>query len=333
MQLSLADLVAYEVPLTPREAASLTLAVAEHWDCWSAHHERVRSLPSKNAILLHQSGTVSFVPHAPAGDEDYGAALSSLLSALLGLDEDADDEKPFVYPAALRRAVAHAGGLAGADALRTALMRFASADPVVLRSVFWRAVRVIQAGPAESMPMSFEERRNARPRTERRRRGMAVSDLRREIRLLEQEIYESRPHAADVPAAARIARPKLAIGIAAVCSLVVVTISLARTVFAPDARQDSATAEQLDTPLPARAMTTPTVSTPTVAPAVLQVSTPAASTSTPAHRPLHSPRLAAKSRVPARRITTAPVPPPARRPPTAPFAGGTRGVAWSTRSP
>lgn len=321
MQLSLADLIAYQVPLTPREAASLTLAVAEQWECWCAHHHHAGSLPSPNAIVLHQSGTVSFVASAPADPGDRDAALSSLLSGLLGLEEDrACEQKPFAYPAALRHAVAHTEGARGSEAFRTALMRFAAADPVILRSVFWRAVRIIQGATTPRPPVSFDARRRARGRTERRKRGIAVSDLRREIRLLEQQIYESRAHRTRMTTA-RIARPKLALGVATACSLVVVTISLARTAFTPEHSQSNVSAERVDTALPAPA-----------AAVVPPRATRVAAVASPRRGPVRATRVAARSRLASRPLVSGQA--PIRRPPaTTGFAGGTRGVVWAMHAP
>ena len=319
MQLSLADVITYQVPLTPREAAAITLAVAEQWNWWCATHQVSGSLPEPSAILLHQSGTVSFVSNDSTDAGDCGAALSALLSGLLGLDEDAAHEpKPFAYPAALRHAVGHAEGAADADAFRAALMRFAAADPVVLRSVFWRAVRIIGSSTTPTLPVSFEARRRARPRTERRKRGLAASDLRREIRLLEQDIYNTRVQRP--PTTTRMARPRLALGVAAVCSLVVVTVALARTVFAP-AHQNDVNAEHVDTVLPSQA-----------AAVVSPAKTPAVAVSSPARRPVRTTRVVVTSRPTGHH--RGPVRAPAgRSPSTTVFAGGTRGVAWMLHAP
>src|SRR4026208_1300267 len=82
--LTIADVVLRRVPLTAREAVTLTLAVAREWDRQRAIHGPV-SLPGIDLICLHDTGAVSF-PVTP-GSTGATSSLASLLSRLLGTGE------------------------------------------------------------------------------------------------------------------------------------------------------------------------------------------------------------------------------------------------------
>src|SRR3954468_6471566 len=114
-EVTFAHLMIHQVRLSPREAASLTLATAREADRWRAIHGVV-GVPDPGKIVLRHDGTVAFTTAPRDHAVDESAALSSLMWRLLGVAEE-------------RRTALHAWDAAtvAADGFRMVLERFA--DP------------------------------------------------------------------------------------------------------------------------------------------------------------------------------------------------------------
>ena len=191
---TLADVIIRRVPLSPREAATLTLAVGEEWDRQRALRGPV-ALPQIGAIQLHDSGDVSFlVTSRPFTGENSGAAsLSSLLSRLLGLDE-AEPPRQDVPGGLLITIAGRLGSMdlpaATDDGFRTALGRFADDDySKIVAQVFSRTASARHPAADRS---SRERRAAVIPSPDRRRQPQIVTDLRLAIRELEHELFQAR---------------------------------------------------------------------------------------------------------------------------------------------
>jgi hypothetical protein len=193
--LTFADLIARRVPLSASEAAALTLAVARLMDERRASVQRVR-LPDDEWILLSSGGEVSMVAVHGSLECDETAALSALLRRLLRLDERLPAERHQIVPGGLLIVLARNLGYihlpaTSPAAFRAALERFATADPAVLSTVFWRAASCARDGrtgrPAAGRPSD-----DGTLRADRRQRGASAADLRRALRDLERELFELR---------------------------------------------------------------------------------------------------------------------------------------------
>jgi len=185
---TIADVILRSVPLTAREAVTLTLAVAREWDRQRAIHGPV-SLPEDNSIQLHKSGDVSFAV-AP-GSSSASNTLGALLGRLLGTDEIESSR----HGAALG-VVVKAPGAAGAsevptvpdDSFRSVLAQFAEADCTgVVATVVERATKI----PAEQIA-KVPPRARAYAGPERRRQPRIVAELRLDIREMERELFALR---------------------------------------------------------------------------------------------------------------------------------------------
>ena len=84
--LSFAELIEQAVPLTTAEAVELTLAVAYVLDAQRVDNPSPR-VPGEEAILLGNTGEVTFTTVSASADGDDTAALATLLRQLLQLHE------------------------------------------------------------------------------------------------------------------------------------------------------------------------------------------------------------------------------------------------------
>ena len=193
-RVNLADLLLRRVSLDPREAATLTLAVAREWDRQRSLHGPI-ALPDLAGIELTDSGTVVFLVIPRHNAVEDVRALAELLGQLLGVD---DDRPRHVIPGGLL--ITMSGQLGHLElpsstlsGFQAALGRFADNDPDALRTVYWRAAS--RRRPKPSVAATVRGRRR-----ERRRLGTHVSELRRSIRTLERQVFEAasapapRPH-------------------------------------------------------------------------------------------------------------------------------------------
>jgi hypothetical protein len=203
MKIPLAEVISHRQLVSPREAATLTLAVGREWDRRRARHGDGR-LPDASQIELSDTGEISFADNVGDGSMSADATLSGLLGQLLGVDEQ---EAPgHQVPGGLLITIAGRLGpmelpSSREDGFRSALLRFADDDPGVLARVFDR----IQTAHADRGPETLQFR-NAKVRRgpERRRQPPAVAALRRAVRELERQNFEARvanARARTVPAA------------------------------------------------------------------------------------------------------------------------------------
>ena len=164
--MNLADVLTHH-HITPREAATLTLAVAHEWDRQRALHGPL-ALPDVAGIDLTERGDVVFLVQARAGAGDDESCLSDFLGALLRLDGDPRRELPVV----------------ASEGFRATLARFADDDAETLRTLYWRCVR----RPSQRYP----RRKAAVPKVTRRERRASpeqIAELRRSVRALEQRVF------------------------------------------------------------------------------------------------------------------------------------------------
>jgi len=184
---TIADVILRRVPLTAREAVTLTLAVAREWDRHRGGHGAV-SLPEDDAIQLHEGGDVSFL--VTPGSSSATNTLGSLLGRLLGTDET----ESLRHGAALGVMV-KAPGAAGAtevptvpdDSFRSVLARFGETD---CAAVVAAIVKRVANAPAE--PTVDVARARGYQGPERRRQPRIVAELRLDIRDLERELFALR---------------------------------------------------------------------------------------------------------------------------------------------
>jgi len=184
MHVTFSDVLLQRGAITPREAATLTLAVGRAWDRQKSMRGDV-GLPDASAIALHDNGQISFL--LTPGNGEGIASLSALLALLLGVDET--DAPPQPVPGGLLITIA--GRLGQMDlpsrkeeGFRASLVRFADENPDVLANVFWRV-----AGSSTSSASACESRRMAdwissryaarRPADSRRRPARTRSNRRR----------------------------------------------------------------------------------------------------------------------------------------------------------
>jgi hypothetical protein len=329
-QLSLADLVVQQEPLAPREAVTLTLAVAREWDRQRALRGPV-ALPEIGAIALRSGGEISFLVMPPASGTSDAAALAALLGKLLGIDGADTVRRPI--PGGLLIIMAGRLGQTELPSATTkgfcaALARFADDDPALLSGIFWRAA-------TRSRFAATRRRGDGRDHfvPERRCQPPAISVLRREIRALEQRVFESQHQL--TPTTERRARttyrrPKVMASVAAACTVLILALGLmmievrppvaVRTLAEPPAvgNRLASAADSEITGRVGRVLSDPPLITPP--------------RSTPADAESRTRVIRSKPRTAARQrsgppSTQAPHAPRKSRP-AALFPGGTRTIAW-----
>jgi hypothetical protein len=272
---------------------------------------------------LTDSGAVAFLVNPPAeGDSHDAAALSQLLTQLLGIDEDGPRQP---LPGGLLITISGRLGSVDlpsstAEGFRLALARFADDSPHALRTLYWRTVT------SRSKKGRRVRKAPAAPRQHERRASSAqVNELRRSIRKLEQRVFEWS--AVPMPATDHGGRNRMRTRAAVAAAMVLFVASVLTLTGAwflqPDGMPDNTAAA----PVQAQAEAVPT-----------PVDRPAAVTATPVTA------IATASGKPAERPRRAVAPPRSRRiadvkrvrdgdeqsahKRTATFAGGTRGIAW-----
>jgi hypothetical protein len=305
------------VPLAPREAVTLTLAIAREWDRQRALHGPV-ALPELGGIELTDRGDVVFLIVPPRMDSEDARELSALLGRLLGINEGMPRQR---IPGGLLITMSgRLGSLplpsATADGFRAALSRFADENPETLRAVYWRSA----TRRYRELPGSPQAAVQPRQRDRRRRTNQQVAELRRSIRALEQQLFESRGPRPWYRLTERTSTHARRTAVAAVFALcvgggVVGSLMWPISPATPQPLPDTALTPP---PLPAR----PAV-------AVLDANTPAppvviASTTRVRTAPARVRTIATRQPPPPQ--SEAPAEEPQR--PNVRFAGGTRGIAW-----
>jgi hypothetical protein len=315
-RVNLADLASGRVPLAPRDAATLTLAVAREWDRQRELHGPT-NLPHLAAIELNAAGTVAFLVVPPADRYRSDAAvLTQLLAQLLRIN----DRLRQPLPAELLIIVSGGPGpldlpSATDDAFRSALAQFADDTPHALSSIYWRTVTAgLRASTQRQTPQV-----QTRPAPSRDRRATAaqVNELRRSIRKLEQHVFEW----SQVPVPPSSPRPvtwatkrstiAAAIGLLVSCSLTVLGI-----LYVQGNPASAETVQSRTAPAPEPAVTAPAVATPARTVDIVGAGSAARRVSV-SQRPQR-----------ARPRTVANVPDQTSRKRATAFAGGTRGIAW-----
>jgi Tol biopolymer transport system component len=217
LRISISDLITPGVPVSPAEGVALTLAVADALtDCG------VRMMPSDEQILLSSNGHVVIETVSASTDvssigaeKPYGAAdLASMLHRLLQLEDDPSNERRRRVPGALLVWLARALGRIDLEPLElndflAGLARFGTPEATTIAAIFWRGARhrMPAATPRPHPDGSIPGRADF---TDRRRHTPAASELRRYLRDMERELYETRTVAASVHAAAPRQREPLA---------------------------------------------------------------------------------------------------------------------------
>ena len=246
-------------------------------------------LPGADRVLLHHDGRVTVEAPAPPGDDRQRMlAVAVLLRDLLSLDTRAAPERAAV-PGPLLLLLARAFGTIDLPALSfeafcQALSKFGSPASAASRQRLWEpptaaAIRRLPVAASPATPASVPERR---------RQDARAAALRRELRLLDRELFEAharRSRARGVPLALAVAIWVLAIPAGAAVMWGAVDL-LDGTAYPVQAREMDA---PLARPTAPSAPTTPTATAAT--PLTRQPAPPAARALTPssarpaAHRP------------------------------------------------
>ena len=319
MRIALADVITYRHLLSPREAATLTLAIGREWDRERARHGD-RGLPDTTHIELNDTGDISFTQLAPDSPVHGTLTLSAILGHLLGLDEQ--DAPPQHVPGGLLITIAGRLGpmelpSAREDGFRSALLRFADDDPAVLVRVFDRIVMAREATGAEAA-----QSRSAKVRRgpERRRQPPAIAALRRSVRELERQTFEARNGRTRVgrrgPAAIPVRRRAFIAVAASTGALLLAVVGFllgSVSMRTPTSTQQFTQIPDAPPPVIQPVVTTPQPVTP-VRKSVVGAKRTASARVVPARAPQQVRNQGRKK--------------PAT-PPHVTFAGGSRGIAWS----
>jgi hypothetical protein len=189
--------------LAPTEAATLAVAISREW-----HRQRGidggARFPDVGRILLHPDGTITFLTVSTSQpDGDLWALLSHLLDVA-------------------RSSGSRVDGSAVRD-LAITMARFTGDEQTLLPFVFWRTAAALRSSARNGRQAShpLDGRRRRRGRSERRHRGLPATELRREIRLLEQQLFEARKRRATRPPALRAIATRLGLCAAASCAVFV----------------------------------------------------------------------------------------------------------------
>jgi hypothetical protein len=296
-RVNLADVLTHH-HITPREAATLTLAVAHEWDRQRALYGPL-ALPEVGGIDLTERGEVVFLVQAPAGDGDDESCLSEFLAALLRLDGG---------PRPQLRGPLNEG-------FRATLARFAADDAETLRTLYWRCVT--------RREHRYPRRKAAVPKVTRRERRASpeqIAELRRSVRALEQRVFRYEYRRTQLRTA--LLRPDDITPIRwAVAAAVLLLILAGAFTIHSDATGPGEVAAADATPA---ILAEASAEQPPAVPEKVSVVDVAPSTTL---RPAAAPRTRrAKQHAPKPAKRAVPSPSP-----IAAIAGGTRGIAWLQR--
>lgn len=211
LRISISDLVAIGVLVSPAEGVALTLAIAD-----ALADSGGRVVPPDEHILLSSNGQVALENVSPSTDSDatenppapITVALASLLHRVLQLDEYAAGDRRRRVPGGLIVLVARALGRIDDAPLElndflAALARFGTPEATTIAGIFWRAAR--HRTPAGAQRPQADGATPARGEfVDRRRHTPAASELRRYLRDMERELYETRTVATPQPQAAAV---------------------------------------------------------------------------------------------------------------------------------
>jgi len=305
MKIALDIVIAHRHLLSPREAATLTLAVGREWDRKRARLGD-RPLPGASHIELNAAGDISFAEPSAVARADGDLTLSGLLGQLLGIDDQQAPRQPI--PGGMLITIAGRLGSmelpsSREEGFRNALLRFADDDPGVLARVY---TRVVRARDAVDVELAQAPNAKVRRGPERRHLPPVVAALRRAVRELERQTFEAK-----VGREARTRhRITKVLGAAAAALLLAATGFLVGSVSIP-------------TPTPEK----PVTKVRTEQPLVRSSADASIRPITPARKAKAAPPSAARPRLvrvqQRKRVGNQP---------HLTFAGGTRGITWSQTS-
>ena len=211
LRISIADLIATGVPVSPAEGVALTLAVAD-----ALADSAATRLPSDEHIVLSSNGQVLLedvslstdVEQAGESGSPLTADLAAMLRRVLQLEDPPSGDRRRQVPGALLVLLARSLGHIDLEPLElgeflAALSRFGTPEATTIAAIFWRAAR--HRMPAGARPVGLLPARAES--LERRRHTPAASELRRYLRDMERELYETRTFAMAAPPAPAPAPP------------------------------------------------------------------------------------------------------------------------------
>jgi hypothetical protein len=334
---TIADVILRRVPLTAREAVTLTLAVAREWDRHRDGHGPV-SLPEDDAIHLHEGGDVSFL--VTPGSSSATNTLGSLLGRLLGTDET----ESLRHGAALGVMV-KAPGTAGAaevptvpdDSFRSVLARFGENDCVAVVAAI---VKRVANPPAELAVDVARPRARGYQGPERRRQPRIVAELRLDIRDLERELFALRstpkppapvsvtpaPPVSLTPAPPVSGTSKRSVMASLMVAGAVVCVLALLTMFAEERNTIRPGAMSVDAAVSGAGATNGAPPSVSSAPADVELDSTAATEQRIAKPAVERTSASTRRSSTARRRVAPKTPAPSR--PHATFAGGSRSIVW-----
>ena len=194
LRITVADLIETGVAISHAEAAALTLAVLDLLTASGGSR-----IPPDEQIFLSSTGHLTFgsVTVSSDGveeDPNVAAQLSKFLRRLLQLDERTSGDRRRRVPGPLLVTLARSLQQIDLpplplDEFRASLERFGTPDNTMLAAIFWRAARVrTPSGAPRSQPLELP------PSGDRRRHTPSPEELRRYLREIERELYETRAH-------------------------------------------------------------------------------------------------------------------------------------------
>jgi hypothetical protein len=217
LRLSVADLISARVPVSHAEAAALTVALAD-----ALADRNLAQVPADHRLFLSSTGHVSLWSVTSSTEMDVNdtrprdatAQLAALMRRLLHLDQPSPRDRrrrvPGTLLVLLARAERQIDPPVELSDFRNALARFGIPDRTMLAALFWRAARArTSSSPGRPQVVALPPARVES--TDRRRHTPPPEELRRYLREVERELYESRSHVARPPVSveALIVRPSV----------------------------------------------------------------------------------------------------------------------------
>ena len=190
MNLPVDEIISRHHLLSPRDAASLTLAIGRAWERERNGRDH-EALPDASCIELTPGGEIAFTEPA-RGTPATTHTLSALLGQLLGLDDDDTPRQPI--PGGLLITIAGRLGpmelpSSHDEGFMSALVRFADERPATLAALYQRMIAARRDG--ETLPVRTAAVKVRRGR-DRRRQPPEVAALRRAVRDLERQTFEAK---------------------------------------------------------------------------------------------------------------------------------------------
>ena len=245
-------------------AVALVLAVADECEA-SAGQTRGRALPAAEHICLHATGRISIAWDDEQSDErdehERVKGLAALLASLIAGERAASGKRHLQAAGGLLVLIARASGtmdlpVPPLHAFLQSLLRFGSADQSALAALYWQSLSQRPARLPNSteavtvLPLRAERPMTPAPR-DRRVNGSRRSDLRREIRHLELQLFQKTPRRSAEP----LGRTRAVVAVLLTAAALAASFMIGVNVIAPGhpTRGSSAIAVPVpQTPAPAR---------------------------------------------------------------------------------